>query len=79
MAQGRQVARRDAAGGASPPGKAARRRHLSSLSHPKGGLDSPMGALGALARYLQVSGLRFLTPHGAAKAVPNVAPIEFRP
>jgi hypothetical protein len=79
MGQSGEMGRSGRAGGALPPGKRSRRPHFAALTHPQGGLVSPVGALGALARYLEVSGLRCLAPHGADKAVPNAVLIEFRP
>ena len=66
----------------------ARRPHFASLTHRHGGVGKPVtpfgvhshdGALGSLARYLQIPGLRSLTPHGLPSTVPNPPLIGFRP
>jgi hypothetical protein len=79
MGQTGEMGRRDVACGALPPGKTARRPHFASLTHPQGGAGRPVSALGSLASYRQVAGLRSLTRHGPPGAVPNAPPIEFKP
>ena len=71
------MARRGAAGGASPPGKATQRRHLAASVHPKGGLESPGTALAALGRTRKGAPLRLLTRTGALQTVPGHGIYEF--
>ena len=65
------MARRAAAGGAAPPGKAVRRRHFASPFNPQGGPQRPGTALASLGRTHQGAPLRSLTRAGALRAVPG--------
>ena len=65
------MARRTAADGATPPGKAVRRCHFASPFNPKGGPEQPCPALASLGRTLLGAPLRSLTRVGLLWAVPG--------
>jgi hypothetical protein len=65
------MARRAAAAGAAPPGKAVRRRHFASPFNPKGGPELPCTALASLGRTRKGAPLRSLTRAGQLRAVPG--------